>query len=389
MCWRVTALPTSGLAPGREAIRATGPGAFAATHTGRYHLTPTLNLVSRDLTSAATEGALDPLIGRESELAQTMQTLTRRRKNNPVLVGAAGVGKTAIAEGLAQRIASGAVPSALHNMRVVSLDVGLLTVGAKYRGDFEERLKRIVDELLRAQSVILFIDELQALLGGAGAEGSIDAANLFKPILARGEIQIIGAATQDDFKRIMERDAALERRFQPITIPEATIEETIGILRGLRPRYERFHQVRIGDETISAAVRFANRYIHNRALPDKAIDLLDEAAARRRVARSLPPAPIIELRERIEQTRAASDRAISDRQFTLAANLRDQVTQMRHHLWERETRWRQDEDQRNSRVERGRHRQRSHALDRYTNASWLTQMMRTACSNWKRHLRDA
>src|SRR5579859_2296779 len=253
----------------RDSIRHAGANSFAAAHASRYQLTPALNLVSRDLTSAAMEGALDPLIGRERELTQTMQTLTRRRKNNPVLVGAAGVGKTAIAEGLAQSIANGSAPSDLRNMRVVSLDVGLLTVGAKYRGDYEERLKRIVDELLRARSVILFIDELQTLLGGGGAEGSIGAANLFKPILARGEIQIIGAATQEDFKRIIERDAALERRFQPITILEATVEETIGILRGLRPRYERFHQVHIGDATISAAVQFANRYIQNRALPDK------------------------------------------------------------------------------------------------------------------------
>ena len=329
---------------GLEALRASGGGAFAATHSARYHLTPTLNLVSRDLTSAALDGSLDPLIGRERELAQTMQTLTRRRKNNPVLVGAAGVGKTAIAEGLAQAIASGAVPQALRDLRLVSLDVGLLTVGAKYRGDFEERLKRIVDELLRARSVILFIDELQALLGVGGAEGSIDAANLFKPILARGEIQIIGAATQDDFKRIMDRDAALERRFQPITVPEATVEETIGILEGLRPRYERFHRVTISNETISAAVRLASRYIHSRALPDKAIDLLDEAAARRRVSRSLPPAPVIELREQVEQARAARDRAISRRQFARAADLRDQLAVLRHTLWERETQWRQGEE---------------------------------------------
>jgi ATP-dependent Clp protease ATP-binding subunit ClpC len=331
-----------------DSIQAAGGSSFAISHASRYHLTPTLNLVSRDLTSAALEGALDPLIGRERELTQTMQTLTRRRKNNPVLVGAAGVGKTAIAEGLAQRIASGSVPFALRNLRVVSLDVGLLTVGAKYRGDFEERLKRIVDELVRAQNVILFIDELQTLLGVGGAEGSIDAANLFKPILARGEIQIIGAATQDDFKRIMERDAALERRFQPITVPEATIEETIGILRGLRPRYERFHQVRIGDETISAAVRLSSRYIHSRALPDKAIDLLDEAAARRRVARSLPPMPIVELRESIEQARAERDRAISERQFAQAADLRDQMAHLRQRLWEREIRWRQGEEQESS-----------------------------------------
>jgi ATP-dependent Clp protease ATP-binding subunit ClpC len=323
-------------------IHASGDrGSFALAHAARYRLTPTLNLVSRDLTSAALAGELDPMIGRESELTQVMQTLTRRRKNNPVLVGAAGVGKTSIAEGLAQRIVAGEAPEMLRNKRIVSLDVGLLTIGTKYRGDFEERLKAVVDELLKSQSVILFIDELQSLLGVGGAEGSIDAANLFKPILARGEIQVVGAATQDDFKKIMDRDAALERRFQPITVPEATIDETIQILTGLRSRYEHFHHVRVSDEAIVAAARLSERYIQDRSLPDKAVDLMDEAAARLRVARSVAPKETGALRDELERLHETKLQAVRERQFPAAADLRDRESEVRKHIAQVEADWAQ------------------------------------------------
>ncbi len=317
-----------------------GPsGSFASAHAARYRMTPTLNMVSRDLTSAAIAGELDPMFGRERELTQTMQTLTRRRKNNPVLVGAAGVGKTAIAEGLAQRIASGEAPEMLSDKRIVSLDVGLLTIGTKYRGDFEERLKAVVDELLKARNVILFIDELQSLLGVGGAEGSIDAANLFKPILARGEIQVIGAATQDDFKKIMDRDAALERRFQPVTVPEATIDETIQILIGLRSRYESYHQVHVSDEAVVAAAQLSDRYIQDRALPDKAVDLMDEAAARLRVARAVAPTEALELRDELEQLHDAKSRAVRERLFAEAADLRDREAAVRERMSQLEADW--------------------------------------------------
>lgn len=314
-------------------------GSFAAAHAARVRMTPTLNMVSRDLTSAAIAGELDPMIGRESELTQTMQTLTRRRKNNPVLVGAAGVGKTSIAEGLAQRIAAGAAPEALQDKRIVSLDVGLLTIGTKYRGDFEERLKAVVDELLKARNVILFIDELQALLGVGGAEGSIDAANLFKPILARGEIQVIGAATMDDFKKIMDRDPALERRFQPIKVPEATVEETVAILKGLRSRYESYHHVHVSDEAVVAAAQLAERYIQDRSLPDKAVDLMDEAAARLRVARAVVPSEALALRDELDRLYDDKQRAVHDRRFEQAADLRDQEIAMREQLAHVEEEW--------------------------------------------------
>ncbi|HEX8728614.1 MAG TPA: ATP-dependent Clp protease ATP-binding subunit [Ktedonobacterales bacterium] len=316
-------------------------GGFSLAHAARYRMTPTLNMVSRDLTSAAIAGELDPMIGREVELTQVMQTLTRRRKNNPVLVGAAGVGKTAIAEGLAQRIVAGSAPEKLRDKRIVLLDVGLLTIGTKYRGDFEERLKAVVDELLKAQSVILFIDELQGLLGVGGAEGSIDGANLFKPILARGEIQVIGAATQDDFKKIMDRDPALERRFQPITVPESTISETIQILNGLRSRYERFHHVRVSDEAIAASAKLSERFIQDRSLPDKAVDLMDEAAARLRVARAVAPKESYALRDELERLHDAKLRAIRARQFSDAADLRDREAEVRDRLEQIDAEWRQ------------------------------------------------
>ncbi|HEX6123522.1 MAG TPA: ATP-dependent Clp protease ATP-binding subunit, partial [Ktedonobacterales bacterium] len=312
---------------------------FAAEHAARYAMTPTLNMVSHDLTAAALADKLDPIIGREDEINRMMQVLVRRIKNNPVLIGSAGVGKTALAEGLAQRIVSGIVPETLRNKRLVSLDIGLLTIGTKYRGDFEERLKLVVEEILRARNIILFIDELQTLLGAGGAEGSIDAANLFKPLLARGEFQVIGATTLDDYRKIIERDPALERRFQPINIRESTIEESVQILRGLRSRYEQFHHVRITDEAIVSAAQLAHRYIQDRFLPDKAIDLMDEAAARLRVMRSIMPQEVRQLRGQLDELENEKNAAISVRGYALASELRDREMEVREQIAERENQW--------------------------------------------------
>jgi ATP-dependent Clp protease ATP-binding subunit ClpC len=312
---------------------------FRAEHQARYNLTPTLNSVSRDLTTAALADQLDPVVGRDEEIERTMQVLSRRTKNNPVLVGDAGVGKTAIAEGLAQRIVTGSVPDTLKEKRIVSLDVGLLTVGTKYRGDFEERLKKVLDEIVNARCVILFVDELQALVGAGVAEGSIDAGNLLKPMLARGEFQCIGATTMDDYRKSIEKDPALERRFQPVKIREATEEETAEILRVLRPRYESFHHVKITDEAIAAATRLSKRYISSRFLPDKAIDLIDEGAARLKVGRAAIPADVRELHQRLHELEEEKDQAISIRAFDRASDLRDRELALRQEIVTEEEKW--------------------------------------------------
>jgi len=313
--------------------------AFAAEHMARYSMTPTLNQVSHDLTAAALANQLDPLIGRENEIERTMQILARRSKNNPVLIGDAGVGKTAIAEGLAQRITAGQVPEMLKDKRVVSLDVGLLTIGTKYRGDFEERLKKVVNEIVTAGNCIIFIDELHTLLGAGVAEGSVDAANLFKPLLARGEFQCIGSTTLDDYRKLLTKDPALERRFQPVTIREATPEQTLDILKGLRTRYESFHRVRLSDESLRAAVKLSVRYIQDRHLPDKAIDLIDEASARLSVGRSLAPLEARELREQLLKLEEEKDLAIAQRDYARAADLRDYGYGLRERLVTVENQW--------------------------------------------------
>jgi ATP-dependent Clp protease ATP-binding subunit ClpC len=296
--------------------------ALSHRYQTRYNETPTLNAVSRDLTLEALAHRLDPLIGREVELERTMQILARRSKNNPVLLGQAGVGKTAIAEGLALRIIEGQVPEQLQHFRVVALDAGLLTVGTKFRGDFEERLKRIAQEILTNRHIIIVIDELHTLVGTGVAEGSIDAANLFKPMLARGEFQCLGATTLEDYRRTIEADPALERRFQPVFVPETTPQETLEILRGLRPHYANFHNVTISDEALVAAIQFSSRYIQNRYQPDNAIDLIDEAAARASVLRSIAPDPIRLLREEVVEVQRAKDYAIAHRDFSTASKHR-------------------------------------------------------------------
>ncbi len=314
--------------------------AYALEHQARYQATPTLNMVSRDLTAAALSGTLDPLIGREEELERTMQVLARRMKNNPVLIGPAGVGKTAIAEGLAYRIVQGQVPDHLLNQRVVALDVGLLTIGTKYRGDFEERLKRILAEIVAARNLIIVVDELHTLIGAGVAEGSVDAANLLKPILARGDFRCMGTTTLDDYRKTIERDPALERRFQPILVRETTTDETMEILNGLKERYEAFHHVAFAPEALRAAVTLSARYVQDRQLPDKAIDLVDEAAARKCVGRSVLPAQVRSLRERLAVVRDDKDHAIEAEDFPLARSLWHEESQLRRELQQAEDAWR-------------------------------------------------
>ncbi|MBA3824516.1 MAG: ATP-dependent Clp protease ATP-binding subunit, partial [Ktedonobacterales bacterium] len=313
--------------------------AYAIEHAIRFQMTPTLNMVSRDMTAAALAGTLDPMIGREEELERAMQVLARRTKNNPVLIGEAGVGKTAIAEGLAYRIIQGKVPEHLLNQRVVALDVGLLTIGTKYRGDFEERLKRVLAEIVAAHNLIIVVDELHTLIGAGVAEGSVDAANLLKPILARGDFRCMGTTTMADYKKTIKRDPALERRFQPIVVRATTDEETLQVLNGLRERYEKFHRVSITPGALRAAVKLSSRYVQDRQQPDKAIDLMDEAAARLCVGRSVLPARVRELRERLAILRDDKDNAIEYEDFPRARALWKEEQGLRTDLQSAEDEW--------------------------------------------------
>ncbi len=302
----------------------------------RYEATPILNTVSRDLTRAALAGELDPMIGREVELERTMQILSRRSKNNPVLLGPAGVGKTVIAEGLALRIVEGRVPESLHAYRVVALEVSLITAGTKFRGDLEERLKMIMQEVTARPGIILFIDEMHTLLSSSGGEGSLDVANLFKPMLARGEFQCIGATTLDEYRRVVESDPALERRFQPVQIVEPDFQETLSILQGLRTRYADFHRVTISNEALVAAVQLSSRYIQQRYQPDKALDVLDEAAARVHVQNAAIPNAILQQRKEIIILQREKERAITCRDFSQAARLLRKERQLQQKLWQAE-----------------------------------------------------
>ena len=291
--------------------------------------TPTLDEFGANLTQMAGEGKLDPVVGRQTEIERVIQILGRRTKNNPVLIGEPGVGKTAIAEGLAQRITNGDIPDILEEKRVVTLDIGLLVAGTKYRGEFEERLKKIMDEIRSAGNVILVIDEVHTLIGAGAAEGAIDAANILKPALARGELQCIGATTLDEYRKHIERDAALERRFQPVMVGEPSVEETIEILHGLRDRYEQHHKLKIEDEALDAAAKLSDRYISDRYLPDKAIDLIDEAGSRVRLINSQLPPAAKELDKELRQLLKEKDNAVRSQDFDRAGELRDREMEIK------------------------------------------------------------
>ncbi len=286
--------------------------------------TKTLDSFGRDLTQMAKDGLLDPVIGREQEIERVIQVLCRRTKNNPVLVGEPGVGKSAIAEELATRVASGNIPEILKDKRVISLDLASMVAGTKYRGEFEERLKAVLSEIKEAKNIILFIDEVHTLIGAGAAEGSIDAANILKPALARGEIQCISATTLDEYRKHIEKDAALERRFQPVMVGEPSAEDTLAILRGLRDRYEAHHRVKISDEALKAAVYLSDRYITDRFLPDKAIDLMDEAAARVRIKAFVSPPDLKELEKKLSSVQKEKEEAIQNQNFERAAAMRDE-----------------------------------------------------------------
>jgi len=309
--------------------------------TKRASKTPTVDQLGINLTDAVRAGKIDPVIGREKEIERVIQILSRRTKNNPALIGEPGVGKTAIAEGLAQRIVAGDVPDTLANKRVLTLDIGSLVAGTKYRGEFEERLKKIIEELRNTNDAVLFIDELHTLVGAGAAEGAIDAANILKPPLARGELQCIGATTLDEYRKYIERDAALERRFQPVMVEEPTREQTVEILFGIRSRYEDHHKVKITDDAVKAAADLSIRYITDRHLPDKAIDLIDEAASRVRLRTASAPPELKEAQKELERVTKEKEAAINDQDYEVAANLRDAESQAKENIDQIRTSWQQ------------------------------------------------
>ncbi|MEU4547916.1 ATP-dependent Clp protease ATP-binding subunit [Nonomuraea dietziae] len=295
--------------------------------------TPALDEYGRDLTEEARKGGLDPVVGREEEIEQAIEVLSRRTKNNPVLIGEPGVGKTAIVEGIAQRIVNGSVPDTLKDRRVVALDLTGMVAGSKYRGEFEERIKKVIDEVRRhSDEIVVFIDEVHTLVGAGSAEGGMDAANILKPALSRGELHVIAATTIDEYRKHIEKDAALERRFQPVLVPEPSVEDTVGILAGLRDAYEAHHQVRITDDALDAAASLSDRYIADRFLPDKAIDLMDQAAARVRLRARTPAADVRELEERVASLRREKDQAVAGDEFDRAKELTSEIDRLRPEL---------------------------------------------------------
>ena len=312
--------------------------------------TPTLDQFGRDLTAIAKQGRIDPVIGRQKEIDRVIQILSRRTKNNPCLIGEPGVGKTAIAEGLALKIASGEVPELLCDKRIIALDLTGMVAGTKYRGDFEERIKSAIDEVSKATNIILFIDEVHTLIGAGSAEGAVDAANILKPALARGEMQVIGATTLEEYRKNIEKDSALERRFQPVVVGEPSQEEVIEILRGLRDKYEAHHKVKITDEAIFAAVKMSARYIGDRFLPDKAIDLVDEAASKVRLRAYTPPDEVRELEEKLKHIAEEKQSAVNGQNFERAASLRDEEKEAQAQLAELKESWKKQNTETNGEV---------------------------------------
>ena len=310
-----------------------------AKKTGSYNQTPTLNQFGEDLTEKARQGKLDPIIGRKEEIERVIQILSRRTKNNPCLIGEPGVGKTAVVEGLAEKIVAGDVPEILKDKRVVTVDISSMVAGAKYRGDFEERIKKALEEVKKVGDVILFIDEIHTIVGAGSAEGAIDAANILKPLLARGEIQLVGATTLNEYRKFIEKDSALERRFSPVTVNEPSEKDTISILKGIRDKYEAHHNVKITDEAIEAAVKMSVRYINDRFLPDKAIDLIDEAASKARLKTYTEPDSLKELEEEISNVSKDKEEAVRTQKFEKAASLRDKEKELKAKYEKEQKKW--------------------------------------------------
>src|SRR5688500_12867839 len=332
-----TEMPQTG---GATAQQGGGGPTPAQTQKGeKKSKTPALDHFCRDLTQLAAEGQLDPTIGRAKEIQRVMEVLTRRKKNNPVLIGEPGVGKTAIVEGLAQLIANSECPESLRDNRVLSLDIAAVIAGTKYRGQFEERLKAVMNEIAQNKNIILFIDELHTLVGAGAAEGAIDASNMLKPALARGELQCVGASTLNEYRKYIEKDGALERRFQTVIVDPPSIDETVEILKGLRKKYEDHHKVSIPDETLTSAAKLSERYITDRFLPDKAIDVIDEAGARARLAAQVPPAEVAELKGQLEQVNVDKEAAVRDQNFERAASLRDQERDLQGDIRRKQEEW--------------------------------------------------
>ena len=321
------------------ALSSKGSGGASHKTSAKREKTPTLNQYGRDLTQNAADGKIDPVIGRGEEIEKVIQVLSRRTKNNPVLLGEPGVGKTAVVEGLAQMITEGKTPETLKNKRLITLDLSSMIAGSKYRGEFEERLKKVMEEVMAAGDVILFIDEMHTIIGAGAAEGAMDASNIIKPALARGEMQLIGATTFSEYKKHIEKDAALERRFQPITVPEPSVEETIEILKGIRDKYEAHHKVKITDEALVAAAKMSDRYISDRFLPDKAIDLIDEASSKIRLGALTAPEDLGEIEAKIESLSKEKEAAITAQEYEKAAKIRDEENEAKKALEEKKSKW--------------------------------------------------
>ncbi len=332
--------PTGGEQPEKAA-----PSGGGASEKKGDVKTPALKAFGRDLTEIARKGDMDPVIGRKNEIERVIQILCRRTKNNPVLLGEAGVGKTAIVEGLAQEIAKGNVPEILHDKRVITLDLALMVAGTKYRGQFEERIKAVMDEIRRAKNIILFIDELHTIVGAGSAEGTMDASNIIKPALSRGEMQCVGATTLNEYRKYIEKDAALERRFQSVKVEAPSIEDAIEILKGLRPKYEEHHKAEFTDDAVSAAVQLSDRYITDRFLPDKAIDVLDEAGSRARISTMTRPPEVKHIEVEIEELKGKKEKAIKNQDFEGAANMRDKEKQAKEKLEKILTDWRTEREE--------------------------------------------